>query len=53
MKNASSGMLCHVALIRTNISEEGITPIIRVTGTGELLMLAATSNQSTLQGSNM
>jgi hypothetical protein len=27
----SSGMLCHVALVRTNISEEHIASIVRVT----------------------
>jgi hypothetical protein len=38
----SSGTLCHVALVRTDVSEEHITSIIRVTGIGELGILAAT-----------
>jgi hypothetical protein len=32
----SSGMLCHVALVRTNISEELSTSFIKVTRIGEL-----------------
>jgi hypothetical protein len=44
----SSGMLCHVALMRTNVSEERVASIIRVTRTGELgTTSAVTSNQST------
>jgi hypothetical protein len=39
----SSGKLCHMALVRTNFSEEHITSIIRVTRIGELgTMLAVT-----------
>jgi hypothetical protein len=32
----SSGMLCHVALVRTEVSEEPGASFIRVTGIGEL-----------------
>jgi hypothetical protein len=43
---ASSGMLCHVALVRTNVSEELNASIIRMTRISELgTMLAVTSNQ--------
>jgi hypothetical protein len=39
-------MLCHVALVRTDISEELRASFIRVTRIGELgTMLAVTSNQ--------
>jgi hypothetical protein len=34
MKNASSGTLRRVVLVRTDISEEQIASIIRVTGIG-------------------
>jgi hypothetical protein len=45
----SSGMLCHVALVRTDVLEKHSTSIIRVTIIGELGMLAVTSNRHTLQ----
>jgi hypothetical protein len=42
-------MLRRVALVRTDISEERIASIIRVTRIGELgTMFAVTSNRSTL-----
>jgi hypothetical protein len=45
---SSSGMLCHVALVRTNILEERIS-VIGVTRLDELgTMLAATSSRSML-----
>jgi hypothetical protein len=46
----SSGMLHHVALARTDISEEHIASIIMMTRISELrATLAVTSNQSMLQ----
>jgi hypothetical protein len=45
----SSGMLRHVALVRTDVSEEPSASIIRLTGIGELGTLAITSNRRTLQ----
>jgi hypothetical protein len=48
----SSGMLRHVALVRTDISEERIAYIFGVTKVGELeTTLAVTSNRSTLRRS--
>jgi hypothetical protein len=41
---SSSGMLRHVILVRTDVSEECITSIIRATRTGKLGMLVVTSN---------
>jgi hypothetical protein len=46
---ASSGMLHRVTLVRTDVSEELSTTIIRVTRFGELGTLAVTSNRRTLQ----
>jgi hypothetical protein len=40
----SSGISHHVALVRTNVSEEHTASIIRVTKIGELGMLEVTSN---------
>jgi hypothetical protein len=45
MKNAVFWMLCHVILVRTDISEECITSFLRVTRIGDLgAMVAVTSN---------
>jgi hypothetical protein len=41
-------MLRRVALVRTDVSEEHIVSIIRMTRIGELGTLAVTSNRSTL-----
>jgi hypothetical protein len=46
---ACLGVLHHVALVRTDISEELSAPIIRVTRIGELGTLAVTSNQCMLR----
>jgi hypothetical protein len=46
----SPGMLRHVALVRTDVSEELSASIIRVTRIGELVTtLAVTSNRRTLR----
>jgi hypothetical protein len=50
MKNASSGMLRRVALVRTEVSDKHIASIIRVTRIGELgLTSGVTNNRSTLR----
>jgi hypothetical protein len=46
---ASSVMLRRVDLVRTDVSEELRTSIIRVTRIGELGTLAVTSNRRTLR----
>jgi hypothetical protein len=43
----STGMLCHVALVKTAVSAERIASIIRVERIGELGTLGVTSNRST------
>jgi hypothetical protein len=44
----SSGMLCHAALVRTDVSEKHSASIIWVTRIGEPGTLAVTSNRCTL-----
>jgi hypothetical protein len=47
---ASFGVLCHVALVRTDVSDELNASFIRVTRIGELgTTLAVTSNRCTLR----
>jgi hypothetical protein len=53
-KSASSEMLRRVALVRTDVSQECIASIIRVTSIVELgTTLAVTSNQSTPRRNTM
>jgi hypothetical protein len=49
----SSGMLRHVALVRTNISEERSTFIIRLTRISELGTIGVTSNRRMVQRNTM
>jgi hypothetical protein len=49
----SSGMLHHVALVKTEVSEERSASIIRVASIGELGTLSVTSNQHSLQRNTM
>jgi hypothetical protein len=44
VKTASSGMLRHVALVRTDVSEDRIAFIIRVTRIGELGITLGVTN---------
>jgi hypothetical protein len=54
VKNATSGMLRCVALVRTDVLEERSTSTIRVTRISKLeTTLAVTSNQGMLQRSTM
>jgi hypothetical protein len=46
---SSSGTLRHVALVRTDVSEEPSASIIRVIKIGELGKLAVTNNRRTLR----
>jgi hypothetical protein len=49
MKDTVSGMLRPVALVRTDVSEERISSMIRVTRIGDLgATLAVSSNRNTL-----
>jgi hypothetical protein len=49
-RRLSYGMLCHVALVKTDVSKECIASIIRVTRIGELgTVLAVTNNWSSLR----
>jgi hypothetical protein len=45
LRMSSSGMLRHMALVRTDVSEKLSASIIRVTRIGELETLAVTSNR--------
>jgi hypothetical protein len=45
----SSGILWHVALVRTDVSEESIAPIIKMTRIGELGTSTVTTNRRRLR----
>jgi hypothetical protein len=50
LRVASSGMICHVALVKADVSEELSSSIIRVTRIGELgTTLAINSNRHTMK----
>jgi hypothetical protein len=46
-------MLRRVALLKTDVSQERVASVIRVTRHGEVGTLAVTSNQSTLRRNTM
>jgi hypothetical protein len=46
---SSGDMSCHVAVIRTDVSEEHIASIITVTRIGDLGTFPVTNNRSTLR----
>jgi hypothetical protein len=46
-------MLCHVTLVRTDISDEHSASIVGTTRIGELGTLAVTSNLCILQGNSI
>jgi hypothetical protein len=51
---SSSGILCHVALVRTDVSEERSASVIRVTRISELgTTLAVTNNRCMLRRNTM
>jgi hypothetical protein len=50
---ACSGMLCHAALVRTDVSEELSASIIRVTTIGELGTLPVTRNCFSSRGASV
>jgi hypothetical protein len=47
--NRVSGMLRHVAVVRSHVSEERSASVIKVTKIGEIWTLAVTSNRRTLR----